>query len=102
MPMKSRALARACVQSLAAAALIAGTGSAFAANLGFLNDTPISYMKQRDLQALNSAARTALDTQAGRRIARLEQPRRGQSGADQRHHHAARTRSRMASAPAAR
>lgn len=62
MPMKSRALARACVQSLAAAALIAGTGSAFAANLGFLNDTPISYMKQRDLQALNSAARTALDT----------------------------------------
>jgi hypothetical protein len=37
------------------------TGS-YAANLGFLMDTPISYMKQRDLQQLNRAARTALDS----------------------------------------
>jgi surface antigen len=34
----------------------------YATNLGFLMDTPISYMKQRDLQQLNRAARTALDT----------------------------------------
>ena len=32
----------------------------YATNLGFLMDTPISYMKQRDLQQLNHAARTAL------------------------------------------
>jgi surface antigen len=36
--------------------------AAYAANLGFLTDTPISYMKQRDLQQLNRAARTALDS----------------------------------------
>jgi surface antigen len=62
MPMTSRAFVRACVQSIAAAALVAGAAAASAANLGFLNDTPISYMKQRDIQALNSAANTALDT----------------------------------------
>lgn len=33
-----------------------------AANLGFLMDTPISYMKDRDLQQLNGAARTALNS----------------------------------------
>jgi surface antigen len=63
MPMTSRAFVRACVQSIAAALLVAGAAAASAANLGFLNDTPISYMKQRDLQALNSAASKALDTQ---------------------------------------
>ena len=41
--------------------LFAG-GAAHAANLGFLNNTPITYMKQADLQALNKAAHTALDT----------------------------------------
>jgi surface antigen len=63
MPMTSRAFVRACVQSTAATLLVAGAAAASAANLGFLNDTPISYMKQRDLQALNSAASKALDTQ---------------------------------------
>ena len=38
------------------------SGAAEAANLGFLNNTPITYMKQRDLQALNNAAHSALDT----------------------------------------
>jgi surface antigen len=33
-----------------------------AANLNFLNDTPISYMKPPDRQALNRAAQGALDT----------------------------------------
>ncbi|SAK48920.1 hypothetical protein AWB76_01270 [Caballeronia temeraria] len=33
-----------------------------AANLNFLNDTPISYMKPPDRQALNRAAQNALDT----------------------------------------
>jgi surface antigen len=33
-----------------------------AANLGFLMNTPISYMKERDLQQLNRAAQTALNS----------------------------------------
>lgn len=43
-------------------ALMGCSALATAANLGFLMDTPISYMKQRDLQKLNEAAQTALDT----------------------------------------
>jgi surface antigen len=62
MPKPSRAMARVSVQSIAACALLATIGMAHAANLGFLNNSPISYMKQADLQALNKAARTALDT----------------------------------------
>lgn len=37
------------------------TGS-YAANLGFLMNTPISYMKERDLQQLNRAAQKALNS----------------------------------------
>ena len=62
MPITHRALARASFPTFAAAALLALSTGATAANLGFLNNTPITYMKQRDLQALNSAARTALET----------------------------------------
>ncbi|SAL00564.1 hypothetical protein AWB80_07900 [Caballeronia pedi] len=62
MPIRDRALAHACIRTIAAAALVAVSAAASAANLGFLNDTPISYMKQRDLQALNSAAQVALNT----------------------------------------
>lgn len=40
------------------------TAAADAANLGFLSDTPISYMKERDLQALNKSAGLALNTKA--------------------------------------
>jgi surface antigen len=58
MPIHHRAFIPAC----AAVALIAVSTGASAANLGFLNNTPITYMKQRDLQALNAAARTALET----------------------------------------
>jgi surface antigen len=43
------------------AALVAGSLAAHAANLGFLNDTPISYMKQRDIDSLKAAAYDALD-----------------------------------------
>jgi surface antigen len=64
MPMQPRALVRACILPIAATALIAGSTAAFAQNLSFLNDTPISYMKQKDTQALNAAARKALDTKA--------------------------------------
>jgi surface antigen len=42
--------------------LLATVSVASAANLGFLNNSPISYMKPPDLQALNKAARTALET----------------------------------------
>src|SRR5262249_32822819 len=43
------------------AMLLAGSIAAQAANLGFLNDTPISYMKQRDIDSLRAAAFDALD-----------------------------------------
>jgi hypothetical protein len=43
------------------AVLVAGSLAAHAANLGFLNDTPISYMKQRDIDSLRAAAFQALD-----------------------------------------
>jgi len=62
MPIHHRAFAHACIRTIAAATLAAVSAGAFAANLGFLNNTPISYMKQRDLQALNKAAQTALNT----------------------------------------
>ncbi|BCQ23770.1 hypothetical protein NK8_19130 [Caballeronia sp. NK8] len=62
MPIRDRALAHACIRTIAAAALVAVSAAASAANLGFLNNTPISYMKQRDLQALNNAAQVALNT----------------------------------------
>ncbi|EDZ98789.1 conserved hypothetical protein [Burkholderia sp. H160] len=57
-----RALARASVYTIAGSVLLAASGTAFASNLGFLRNTPITHMRQRDLQALNDAARVALDT----------------------------------------
>ena len=48
--------------SLVAGCVLLASGAAQAANLGFLNNTPITYMKQRDLEILNKAAHTALDT----------------------------------------
>jgi surface antigen len=57
-----RAPARACIRTTVAVAFAVASAGAFAANLGFLNNTPITYMKQRDLQALNKAAQTALET----------------------------------------
>jgi surface antigen len=62
MPITHRTLARASFLTLAAGALVAASTAASAANLGFLNNTPITYMKQRDLQALNDAAQIALNT----------------------------------------
>lgn len=65
MSYPSRALKRVSVQfavKLIASCVVLASGAAHAANLGFLNNTPITYMKQRDLQALNKAAHTALDT----------------------------------------
>jgi len=41
--------------------LLAGAGGAQAANLSFLNDTPISYMKQRDTDSVKKAVFKALD-----------------------------------------
>jgi surface antigen len=61
MPTQLRALTRASVPTIAACVLLAAASGASAANLGFLNDTPISYMKDRDLQALNKAAGAALE-----------------------------------------
>ena len=61
MSYPSRTLKRVAVQ-LTASCVVLASGAAQAANLGFLNNTPITYMKQRDLQALNNAAHSALDT----------------------------------------
>ena len=58
----SRAQARPCATDCKLCVVLAG-GAAHAANLGFLNNTPITYMKQPDLQALNNAAHSALDTE---------------------------------------
>ncbi len=41
--------------------LLAGAIGAQAANLGFLNDTPVTYMKQRDVDSLKAAVFDALD-----------------------------------------
>jgi surface antigen len=41
--------------------LLGGAIGAQAANLGFLNDTPITYMKQRDIDSIKSAVITALN-----------------------------------------
>jgi surface antigen len=57
MSMRTRVLFR-----LSAASLLLGvTICAQAANLGFLNDTPITYMKQRDNDSLKRAVFSALD-----------------------------------------
>jgi surface antigen len=47
---------------LAGAALLAGATFGHAANLNFLKDTPITYMRDADRKALNDAAQIALDT----------------------------------------
>lgn len=62
MPKPFRARERRFAQWIAGCVLLASGGAAYAANLGFLSNSPAAYMKQRDLQALNKAADVALDT----------------------------------------
>lgn len=57
MSMRTRALFHLTVSGL----LLGGAVGAQAANLGFLNDTPISYMKQRDVDSIRNAVVTALN-----------------------------------------
>ncbi|MFM0212760.1 RT0821/Lpp0805 family surface protein [Paraburkholderia sediminicola] len=57
MSMQTRALFHLTVGGL----LLGGAIGAQAANLGFLNDTPITYMKQRDIDSIKSAVFTALN-----------------------------------------
>jgi surface antigen len=58
MSMRARALFNLAVGGL----LLGAAVGAQAANLGFLNDTPISYMKQRDVDSIKSAVSTALNS----------------------------------------
>lgn len=58
MSMRTRAFFHLTVGGL----LPGGAISAQAANLGFLNDTPLSWMKQRDVDSINAAVITALNT----------------------------------------
>jgi surface antigen len=62
MLLHVRALARVPVYLIAGGVFLTASGAAFALNLGFLSNTPITHMRQRDLQSLNDAARVALDT----------------------------------------
>ncbi|HEY1999308.1 RT0821/Lpp0805 family surface protein [Paraburkholderia sp.] len=57
MSMRTRALFHVTVGGL----LLAAAMCAQAANLGFLNDTPIAYMKQRDIDSVKKAVFSALD-----------------------------------------
>ncbi|MDE1008887.1 RT0821/Lpp0805 family surface protein [Paraburkholderia agricolaris] len=57
MSMRTRALFHLTVGGL----LLGGAIGAQAANLGFLNDTPISYMKQRDVDSIKGAVIGALN-----------------------------------------
>ncbi|MGF6415390.1 RT0821/Lpp0805 family surface protein [Paraburkholderia sp. MM5482-R1] len=61
-PALDAAYAHTITQWLAAAALLASPMLCDAANLNFLKDTPITYMRQADRKALNDAAQKALDT----------------------------------------
>ncbi|CAG4890475.1 RT0821/Lpp0805 family surface protein [Paraburkholderia gardini] len=65
MSMRNRAL----MCWTAGGLLLAGAGVAQAANLGFLNDTPISYMKPRDNDSIKKAITQVLnDTQDGQTV----------------------------------
>ncbi|WP_027210955.1 RT0821/Lpp0805 family surface protein [Burkholderia sp. WSM2232] len=57
MSMRTRAFRQLTVAGLLLGAAI----GAQAANLGFLNDTPITYMKQRDVDSIKQAVFAALD-----------------------------------------
>lgn len=58
MSMPFRTLLRLSAASL----MVAGMGAAQAANLGFLHDTPVSYLSQPDIDSIQKAVRAALDT----------------------------------------
>ncbi|AXL51513.1 hypothetical protein DSC91_004200 [Paraburkholderia caffeinilytica] len=65
MSMRTRVLFHLTVGGL----LLGGALGAQAANLGFLNDTPISYMKQRDVDSIKGAVFAALnDKQDGESV----------------------------------
>ena len=53
------------LSTLSAALLVTiGVGSAHAANLGFLNNTPMSFMNQADYTSLQNAVRDAVEHKA--------------------------------------
>jgi len=56
MSMRNRAFA-----GVTAVGLLLATCGAQAANLSFLNDTPMSYMKQRDIDSVKQAVDSALN-----------------------------------------
>ncbi|MFL9894477.1 RT0821/Lpp0805 family surface protein [Paraburkholderia sp. RL17-383-BIF-A] len=57
MSMRTRVLCH----LTAASVLLGGAIGAHAANLGFLNDTPLTYMKQRDIDSVKKAVFSALN-----------------------------------------
>jgi surface antigen len=58
MSMRTRALFHLTVGGL----LLGGAIGAQAANLGFLNDSPVSWMKQRDVDSIKAAVIAALNS----------------------------------------
>ncbi|RFU46607.1 hypothetical protein [Paraburkholderia sp. DHOC27] len=57
MSMRIRSLVHATLGGV----LLAGAVGAYAANLGFLNDTPIAYMKQADIDSIKAAVDKTLN-----------------------------------------
>jgi surface antigen len=64
MSMPIRASLYCTGRALAGIALVICVCPAFAANLEFLNDTPLSYMKQRDIDSAQRAVVEALNAKA--------------------------------------
>ena len=63
MSMRTRVL----LHLAGAGLLLGGAIGAQAANLGFLHDTPMAYMKQRDIDSIKKAVFSALNETEGRR-----------------------------------
>ncbi|OLL31186.1 hypothetical protein BTH42_13345 [Burkholderia sp. SRS-W-2-2016] len=61
MSLRYRQAARAVLVCSGALALLGGAAASHAANLNFLKDTPITYMRDADRKALNNAAQKALE-----------------------------------------
>lgn len=64
MTRQPRRLAFGQLKVVAVITLLFYGSSGYAQNLGFLMNTPISYMKERDLEQLNQSAGVALNTKA--------------------------------------
>ena len=59
-----RLLRTRCARAMSAAALLFNVVAAHASNLNFLNDTPLSYVKPRDIDSIKRAITDVLNTKS--------------------------------------